>query len=236
MIKFLKNIRRGLLIENKFSKYLLYAIGEIVLVVIGILIALQINNWNDERQLRKEELKYYKNIKRQLIEDTSIIQGNKDFNQRYYEQYQFALEQIAAEDSSNLDSLGIIAINLLEYSDVHKESNIYQSLVNSGEIKLLNNQGIVDMLQRLEETYIYINRIEDSHFDIIKGIYPELAKMIRFSQMKIIKVDQIFEYEFENHFVIVCEIMKEKDEIYDEALDEINVILEMIDNELLNQD
>jgi len=46
MIKFFRKIRQKLLSENKFSKYLIYAIGEIVLVVIGILIALQINNWN----------------------------------------------------------------------------------------------------------------------------------------------------------------------------------------------
>ena len=51
MIKFFRKIRQRLLTENKFSKYLLYAIGEIILVVIGILIALQINNWNEGRKL-----------------------------------------------------------------------------------------------------------------------------------------------------------------------------------------
>ena len=51
MIKFFRKIRQGMLAENKFSKYLLYAIGEIVLVVIGILIALQINNKNEERKI-----------------------------------------------------------------------------------------------------------------------------------------------------------------------------------------
>ncbi|SEL78317.1 hypothetical protein SAMN04488008_105187 [Maribacter orientalis] len=50
MIKFFRRIRQRLLTENKFYKYLLYAFGEIVLVVIGILIALQINNWNEEQK------------------------------------------------------------------------------------------------------------------------------------------------------------------------------------------
>lgn len=59
MLKFFRHIRQRLLNENKFSKYLLYAIGEIVLVVIGILIALQINNWNEAR---KE-----KHLEKQLI-------------------------------------------------------------------------------------------------------------------------------------------------------------------------
>ena len=57
MIKFFRRIRQQLLTENKFSKYMLYAIGEIVLVVIGILIALQLNNWNSNRiQKQKESL------------------------------------------------------------------------------------------------------------------------------------------------------------------------------------
>lgn len=65
MIKFFKKIRQRLLTENKFSKYLLYAIGEIILVVIGILIALQINNWNEKR-LQKQALK---NIYTIIVED-----------------------------------------------------------------------------------------------------------------------------------------------------------------------
>ena len=51
-----------MLTENKFSKYLIYAIGEIVLVVIGILIALQINNWNAERKVEKEEIGILNNL------------------------------------------------------------------------------------------------------------------------------------------------------------------------------
>ena len=56
MIKFFRKIRQRLLTENKFSKYLLYAFGEILLVVIGILIALQINNWNEEVKAHAIEL------------------------------------------------------------------------------------------------------------------------------------------------------------------------------------
>ncbi|MEB2774194.1 hypothetical protein SYJ56_02690 [Algoriphagus sp. D3-2-R+10] len=55
MIKFFRKIRQSLLHDNKFSKYLLYAIGEIILVVIGILIALQINTWNEWRKDRIKE-------------------------------------------------------------------------------------------------------------------------------------------------------------------------------------
>jgi hypothetical protein len=54
MIQFFRNIRQKLLVENKLSRYMLYAIGEIALVMIGILLALQVNKWNEERTYQKE--------------------------------------------------------------------------------------------------------------------------------------------------------------------------------------
>ena len=73
MLKFFRGIRRTLLSENKFSKYILYATGEIVLVVIGILIALQINNWNEKR---KENIKLktaLQSVYNDLVSDSLLI-------------------------------------------------------------------------------------------------------------------------------------------------------------------
>ena len=69
-----------MLTENKFSKYLLYAIGEIILVVIGILIALQINNWNNQNLLHKKELNYLVEISKNLNEDLKKIEEVLEFN------------------------------------------------------------------------------------------------------------------------------------------------------------
>lgn len=73
MIKFFRHIRKSLLMENKTSKYFKYAIGEIILVVIGILIALQINNWNDQRKLNQQEKTYYCKIAEDLQVDIKNI-------------------------------------------------------------------------------------------------------------------------------------------------------------------
>jgi len=73
MIKFFRKIRQKLLTENKFSKYLIYAIGEIILVVIGILIALQINNWNENKKQIKKEEKVLQQFKNELNEDLFIL-------------------------------------------------------------------------------------------------------------------------------------------------------------------
>lgn len=73
MIKFLRKIRQQLLTENKFSKYLIYAIGEIILVVIGILIALSINNWNQNIKNNKAEKYYLEHMKNDLIADSLFL-------------------------------------------------------------------------------------------------------------------------------------------------------------------
>ena len=69
MAKIFRRVRQTLLTENKFSKYLIYAIGEIILVVVGILIALQINNWNEARKDDKALKEYLMKIRSHTLED-----------------------------------------------------------------------------------------------------------------------------------------------------------------------
>ena len=70
MIHFFRKIRQNLLTENRVSRYLLYALGEILLVVIGILIALQINNWNEEKKLRTALSAALEEVREDLVMDT----------------------------------------------------------------------------------------------------------------------------------------------------------------------
>tara|TARA_R110002051_G_scaffold19027_1_gene53853 strand:+ start:2242 stop:3003 length:762 start_codon:yes stop_codon:yes gene_type:complete len=77
MIKFFRKIRQNLLSEGKTGKYMKYAIGEIALVVIGILVALQINNWNQNRLDRSFEVTMLKEIKSSLESDLNYYEGFK---------------------------------------------------------------------------------------------------------------------------------------------------------------
>ena len=81
MIKFFRKIRQNLLMENKTSKYFKYAIGEIVLVVFGILIALQLSNWNELQNRCHKEIVNLKALKSELQNDltTEFIDGNKSY-------------------------------------------------------------------------------------------------------------------------------------------------------------
>lgn len=77
MIKFFRHIRQQLLAEGKTGRYLKYAIGEIVLVVIGILIALQINNWNEDRKMQIAQKRLLINLYDDLTADSIILHENK---------------------------------------------------------------------------------------------------------------------------------------------------------------
>ncbi|TYA59664.1 DUF6090 family protein [Formosa maritima] len=79
MIKFFRKIRQNLLMENKTSKYFKYAIGEILLVVIGILIALQINNWNEKRIQQEQLVSVYERTLSDIDNDIQELTANLDY-------------------------------------------------------------------------------------------------------------------------------------------------------------
>ena len=80
MITLLKNLRRSLMYEHKLSKYLLYALGEIILVVMGILIALSINNWNERRKDEIQVANYLHSLRGALQEDIASLDASIAFN------------------------------------------------------------------------------------------------------------------------------------------------------------
>ena len=233
MIKFFRNIRKNVLNEGKTTKYAKYAIGEIILVVIGILIALSINNWNERSIEESNELKYYMNIKRQLIEDKNAINVNIDYNTHYLKEYQQAINIIEENDTTLVDSLVSISVNLLEFSDFHRQSNIYETMVNSGEIKLLKNQQIIEALQQLEEKYIYINKLEDTHSQaVIKFVVPSIISSIKVLNMRAENIEKLYSFEFQNLFALVADLMTGKNEAYENIVFRINSINKLLDDEI----
>jgi len=142
------------LTENKFSKYLLYAIGEIILVVIGILIALQINNWNAEQKIEEEEIGILNN----LLENLYSAKEQSDieiFNEKQLKESLL----VAIGKNSNKSKLSINTISDSLVADILWNSNpnlpvlnSYSDIKNTGKISIITNRRIRENFTNLELT------------------------------------------------------------------------------------
>ena len=149
MIQFFRKIRRKLLSKNKFSKYLIYAIGEIILVVIGILIALQINNWNQSKILKVQEIQSLESLHSEFQENL------QKFNKIHKLQLirNDAITQILFSDISNysLSSLDSLYLKANFNWTYNPSFGIYNSLINSGKIQLITNDTLKNRISQFKD-------------------------------------------------------------------------------------
>ena len=106
MLTFFRKIRKALLDSGSTGKYLLYAIGEIALVVIGILIALQINNWNENRKTQDQIKKQLNTLVGALHDDLNSLRVSYDIHQWRFSSFQYLLK-ISGHDPLDYDSLSM---------------------------------------------------------------------------------------------------------------------------------
>jgi len=159
MIKFFRKIRQQMLTENKLSKYLLYAIGEIVLVVIGIFIAIQLNNLNEQRKEQNKEEDYYckllEDIQQDIIQiDKLIVESEKRIKS--------SNELLSLLQETNLNSKRIAnkmldAVSLVTYTFKPNKS-AFEDLKSSGNLAILKDENIK---LRISEYYTNVEGIVD---------------------------------------------------------------------------
>jgi hypothetical protein len=148
-------------------------------------------------------------------------------------QSNYANEILENNDRSKMDTLGLIVRNLTQYSDFDRQGNIYETLVNSGQIKLLHNYKIVNTIRTLEEKYLYMNRMENIHYDaVMLHVIEAISPILNFSNGKVQKPDMLYSFEFQNLVLSLIQVMTEKNKVYQETLREIEVITSLIDKEL----
>jgi len=148
MIKFFRKIRYKLMSENKTGKYFKYAIGEILLVVIGILIALSINNWNEERKKRIQGKKYVVEIYNDLNSDLlslNRILSKLEINKKTSRQI---LEILESEDKYIADSSLFVSnvLNTNAVIDVRRNNRTWDELRSSGQIAMIENDSLNELL------------------------------------------------------------------------------------------
>jgi len=222
------------LIENKkIRTYLTYAVGEIILVVLGILIAISLNNLKDASDLKKDELKLYSDLATELREDLKDIQENSDYNNHFLERYRLGSQIILTDTNKDQRAkLAGIAGDLTKFSDFKNDRPIYDRLFSSGESELISDSDIIADLKSLAVMYNYLNRLERNQQDYMYTVLPKLADYIRRNPPEIIDLDALYGYRFQNDIEILIFIMEEKKQVYENVDQQINDLLEVFENKL----
>ena len=142
MIKFFRKIRKNLLTQNKVSKYLLYAIGEIVLVVIGILIALSINNWNESRKLREMEIRYLDNLIVDLSSDTAFFADKITLFENALKELNTYLSKSYEEQRTIDDVMQLFSYLNLATEHLVIQNPTYLDILSSGNLSIFSNDEL----------------------------------------------------------------------------------------------
>jgi hypothetical protein len=253
MIKFFRKIRQGLLSKNKFSKYLLYAIGEIVLVVIGILIALTINNSNQNSIIKEKEQTYLKGLKNEF--QISKIKLNKliEVNRHNLNSAKQILEFIANKNEIPTEKhFSELLYNTFSLNiSFNPNNSILNEMINSGSLKDISNTDLRIQLTNWISTLDDISKQEmdlgiqrENALDIFRRNDNSLRTIFNLTgvnqQIGLPKVNNTISnlkllnsIEFENNtlmFVLTCYSTEKAH--YEPLMEDLNNILELIDAEL----
>jgi type II secretory pathway pseudopilin PulG len=158
MIRFFRQLRQSLLIKNRFSKYLLYALGEIALVMIGILLALQVNNWNEFQKDREIEKKALINLAENMELNINEIERKIARIQKDNKSGQIVLAAIQNNEQT-IDTLGQhFHWALVNHSNLALSKAGYESLKNIG-FEILRNEILKKEIVNLyENTYLQLSK------------------------------------------------------------------------------
>ncbi|MFN1836049.1 DUF6090 family protein [Balneola sp. MJW-20] len=185
MIQFLRKIRQTLVMENKTGKYFKYAIGEIVLVVIGILIALQINNWNEERKARVEERELLTNLSVSFTNKLAELEDKNAGRIENIENINRLLHDISrGELSYSEGDMTQVIGRLYTWFTVNEEFSVIDMLFSSGRINTISNDTLKSQLiswpDQMEEMFEEQRVIQDL---VVSRLNPLIAQYYSYANM-----------------------------------------------------
>lgn len=154
MFRFFRTVRQKLLAENKLTRYMVYALGEIILVVIGILIALQVNNWNEARKERYAEQDLLVRIHSDLVQDTLSFRSTIVQNGALREEIRKLLANMydGVESIDQVRRMSAVYDKALDQVFAPND-NTYRSMLSSGTLGLIRNTGLKEAIVNLYGTY-----------------------------------------------------------------------------------
>ena len=199
MIKFFRKIRQNLLMENKTGTYFKYAIGEIVLVVIGILIALSINNWNETNKNEREQIVFLNNLKNDLKNDLIQLDQILKFQKEKLSTVNELKDQLLSNKDFNKIEQLFAKFSTSDNDTYFPNTGSYTTSVSSGKIASLNPSSLRIAITNLYERYyhrlIYNGEFYDKKLNEISSIQ---GKFFNTLTLKLNGKDVIEDSEFVN--------------------------------------
>lgn len=159
MIRFFRSIRQSLLAQGRITRYFTYAVGEIVLVVVGILIALQVNNWNAERKSRIQERALLREMHGNLSKDLDDCRYNLRFNEQLRRSNLAVLRQLT-ERIPFSDTLRLHYANIWGSTILTTNTSAYDNLKSIGFDLISNDSLRRSITQLYSERYEYLEQLE----------------------------------------------------------------------------
>jgi len=182
MLNLYRKIRKRLADDNKPAKYMRYAIGEIVLVMVGILLALQVNIWNEERKNTLIEHDYLI----EMLEDVENNLEKSDENIKRIEELLPAIIGLIEQSTGNkpkisLDSLNIAFSKINDMPAYSSTDRVYNNLVGSGDLKLIRNSELKTNLAEYYENLFILNLVQATHeMELVESFQPYIIENMDF--------------------------------------------------------
>ncbi len=165
MIKFFRKIRQNVLNEGKTSKYFKYAIGEIILVVIGILIALQVNNWSENQKDRNEERNALIDLKEEFLYNSNVFKKHLSLKKKVNQQWIKLIDTLSNDNSVNDGSIR----RTRSGSDTYILSqSVLDKLLFTGVIDKIENDSLKTLLSSWNYIYKEYEDDEIMHSEFIE--------------------------------------------------------------------
>lgn len=173
MIKFFRRIRQRLLSENKFSKYMLYAIGEIILVVIGILIALYINNWGADSKKREYEQFYIQGIINDIEVDVINLHNRITTDSLKVKSCKYLLNHFKNPTQKDDSLLLKHFSNTIPATGYNLNDIVFEDLKASGRLNYISNESLRIKIQDYYTNGEQIIKTLNANNSFSKEIYTE---------------------------------------------------------------
>ena len=183
MIKFFRRIRKKLLKEGNLRRYFIYAIGEIFLVMIGILLALQVNNWNEKRKQEQLVIKLLEELNLNLQEDIKDMNSNIFLHKRSVNSANILIKAFK-DNIPESDSLYLHFGRVPLVPQFLPTESAYHNLKNVG-VRIIHNEILRNTIaEHYENHYVFTHKFADSEWNTSIQDYNSLyRKKFRYSEL-----------------------------------------------------